>query len=124
MRPGSERERRRRLEEGVVFAERRWTVGSSFGRRFVAPTYSTVRLFFEGIFIFRSARLVVLSFSLAASPRVSRRLFFDVIHPNHKKKKKQIRRTSLETHHANAQLVSRFGKNVFDIFLKTKCMKI
>lgn len=121
MRPGSERERRRRLEEGVVFAERRWTVGSSFGRRFVAPTYSTVRLFFEGIFIFRSARLVVLSFSLAASPRVSRRPFFDVIHPNHKK---QIRRTSLETHHANAQLVSRFGKNVFDIFLKTKCMQL
>lgn len=109
MRPGSERERRRRLEEGVVFAERRWTVGSSFGRRFVAPTYSTVRLFFEGIFIFRSARLVVLSFSLAASPRVSRRPFFDVIHP-------EPQRTSLETHHANAQLVSRFGKNVFDIF--------
>jgi hypothetical protein len=87
----------------------------------VAPTYSTVRLFFEGIFIFRSARLVVLSFSLAASPRVSRRPFFIVIHPNHKK---QIRRTSLETHHANAQLVSRFGKNVFDIFLKTKCMQL
>jgi hypothetical protein len=120
VRPGSERERRRRLEEGVVFAERRWTVGSSFGRRFVAPTYSTVRLFFEGIFIFRSARLVVLSFSLAASPRVSRRPF--LCHPsNHKK---QIRRTSLETHHANAQLVSRFGKNVFDIFLKTKCMQL
>jgi len=56
-----------------------------------------------------------------SQPRVSRRPFFLVIHPNHKK---QIRRTSLETHRANAQLVSRFGKNVFDIFLKNMCMKL
>jgi hypothetical protein len=71
-------------------------------------------VFFLKVFLFLEARAS--SFCRFRSRRplafLAAPFLMSSIHPH----KKQIRRTSLETHHANAQLVSRFGKNVFDIF--------
>ena len=94
----------------MVFAERRSTVGSSVVRKAVRGTCVRLFLFFEA----RAS-----SFSV---PRVSPRPFSNqsLFHANNKKMNSH---NSLETHHANVQLVSRFGKDVFDIFLKKKCMK-
>ena len=72
----------------------------SFGRQFAAHVY---------VFFYFSKRAPRRFRSSRFSPPVLKSRF----HPNNKKMNSH---NSLETHHANVQLVSRFGKDVFDIF--------
>ena len=72
----------------------------SFGRQFAAHVY---------VFFYFSKRAPRRFRSLAFLPARSQ----ISLPPNNKKMNSH---NSLETHHANVQLVSRFGKDVFDIF--------